>query len=213
MYKILYKNMIIDVVDNIRYAKYLSNCNRTVITNKTCANCIIGSNNKDRYHLKGMPYPDGCDFKTVSAIKIDEKEYNDLQNKIKSNSTGINNYGINIVKKNKIQEMSKICHDKIIDGFRVQLSDGELHHFELSIEDQLNLLEIKSLLESGQKSFIYHETDGIYKEFSSEDMYKILKKAFEHKQQNLLYFNKLKNHIHKLNNINDISNIKYGVKI
>ena len=70
--------------------------------------------------------------------------------------------------------MSTICHNRIIDGFRVVLSDGESHHFELSIEDQLNLLEIKSLIENGQKSFIYHETDSLSKEFSLEDMEKII---------------------------------------
>lgn len=213
MYKVLYNNIVIDVLDNIKYAKYLSNCNRTVITNKTCANCIIGSNNKDRYHLKGVPYPDNCDFKTVTIVKIDENEFKELTKKLKDTSIKDETCGVRALRNNKIQEMSTICHNKIVDGFRVVLSDNELHHFKLSIEDQVNLLEIKYLIDKGQKSFIYHETDSLCEEFSLEDMQKIIASAYAHKQKNLMHFNKLKNYINKLSNINEISDITYNMEI
>lgn len=214
MYKIVYDNIVIDVVETIKYAKYLSKSKHTVVTNNsTTANCIIGSNNRDRYHIKGVPYPQGCDFKTVSIIEIDEKEYNELINKLKSKSDTIKDSGIRLLKQTKIKEMSNICHEKITKGIRLVLSDNKLHNFELSIEDQINLLEIKYLIDKGETSFIYHETDCLCKEYSLEDMQKIIDTSLKHKQKHLNYFNKLKNHINKLQSINEITAIEYGIEI
>lgn len=210
MYKIVYNDIVIDVIETIRYAKYLSKSKHTVITSKASANCIIGSNNKDRYHIKGVPYPKDCNFKTVSIIEIDEKEYKEL---INNKSNTIIDSGIRQLKQNKIKEMSNVCHDKITTGIRVILSDNKVHHFELSLEDQLNLLEIKYLIDKGETSFIYHETDCLCKEYSLEDMQKIIDASLKHKQHHLTYFNKLKNHINKLQNINEITEIEYGISI
>jgi hypothetical protein len=213
LYKIVYDNIVIDVIETIKYARYLSKSKHTAITDKTSANCIIGSNNKDRYHIKGIPYPKGCNFKTVSIIEIDEKEYNELLNQLSSKSDTIIDSGIRQLKQKKIKEMSEICHNKITNGIRVVLSDNKLHHFELSIEDQVNLLEIKYLIDKGESEFIYHETDCLCKSYSLEDMQKIIDASFNHKQYHLTYFNKLKNHINKLQTINEIIAVEYGINI
>lgn len=213
MYKIVYDNIVIDVIETIKYARYLTKSKHTVITDKTSANCIIGSNNKDRYHIKGVPYPQGCDFKTVSIIEIDEKEYKELLSKLNGKSDTIKDSGIRLLKQTKIKEMSEICHNNITNGVRLILSDNKLHHFELSLEDQINLLEIKYLIDKGETSFIYHETDCLCKEYSLEDMQKIIDASLKHKQHHLTYFNKLKNHIIKLQTINEITAIQYGIEI
>lgn len=212
MYKVLYDNIVIDVLDEIKYARFLSKSGHTVITDATSANCIIASNNKDRYHIKGVPYPKGCKFKTVTLVQIDEDEYRKLLSQL-NNSDSIVDNGIRLLKQKKIAEMSNACHDKIVNGIRIILSDNKIHHFELSLEDQVNLLEIKYMIDKGQQKFVYHETDGICKEYSLEDMQKIIDESFKHKQNNLLYFNSLKHYISTLNNIYDIIDLEYGVNI
>ena len=213
MYKIVYDNIVIDLLENIKYAKYLIKSKRTVITDKTSANCIIGSNNKDRYHIKGVPYPEGCNFKTVSIIPIDNIEYEKLKNELSKKKETFIEAGLRKLKNKKIEEMSEICHNIIINGTNIILSDNHTHHFELSIEDQVNLLEIKYLIDKGEKNFTYHETNCLVREYSLEDMQKIINELSNHKQKNLTYFNKLKNHINKLNNINEVTDIKYGIEI
>lgn len=213
MYKIIYDNIVIDVVEKIKYAKYLPKSKHTVITGKASANCIIGSNNKDRYHLKGVPYPQGCNLKSVSLIEIDDIEYKKLISEISNKERSILDTGLRKLKNKKIEEMSEICHKTILNGTNIVLSDNRSHHFELSIEDQINLLEIKYLIDKGETTFIYHETNCLSKEYSLEDMKKIIDGLFNFKQKNLMYFNKLKNHINSLTNINDITEIEYDVMI
>lgn len=213
MFKIVYENIIIDLVKELKYARFLPKSGHTPMTDITSANCIIASNNKDKYHLKGMPYPEGSGFRTVSAIKISDTEYEQLSAQLKlQNSTAINN-GLHLMRQKKIKEMSEACHQSIIGGLRILLSDNKMHHFELSVEDQVNLLEIKYLMDGGQTSFTYHETDGLCKEYSLKDMQTIIKKSFEHKQKALNYFNSLKHYISTLMSINDILAVEYGMEI
>lgn len=213
MYKVIYDNIVIDVIKTVKYARYLTKSKHTVITDKTSANCIIGSNNKDRYHLKGVPYPKGSNFKSVSLIEIDENEYNQLISELSSKKDSITESGLRKLKNKKIEEMSDICHKTIINGINVVLEDNRSHHFELSIEDQINLLEIKYLIDKGDSTFIYHETDCLSKEYSVNDMQKIIDESFSFKQKNLIHFNKLKNYINNLSNINDVTNVTYDINI
>ena len=209
MYKVIYDGIVIDVLDTIRYGKYLTKSKRTVLTDPGSANCIFGSNDKDRYHLRGVPYPEGCSLKTVTVVEIDEAEYNDLIAKAKKSSDTVISSGIRLLKQRKINEMSTICRSKILEGTRIMLKDGKFYHFEFSLEDQLNLLEIKSRIQDGEKTFIYHETNGICKEYSDVDMLKIIDRLYMHKQEHLEYFNQLKQEINSKKTIAEISEIEY----
>lgn len=209
MYKIIYNNVVIDVLESIRYGKYISNTGRVIATNKTDANCIVASNLKDRYLLKGVPVPEGCTYVPVSVVPITSEEYFALLETDKSPA----DTGIRRLKEKKIDELRTCCNKNILEGLQVELSDNKLHHFALSIEDQLNLLEIRSLIASGETSFIYHESGGEYKEFSKEDMEIILSEAFKFKQNQLLTFNKLKKHVNQLTNIDKISKVTYDTEL
>lgn len=207
MYKVVYDNVVIDAIEVVRYGKYIPTTKRVIATDKSNANCIVASNLKDRYLLKGVPIPEGCPYIQVSLIPISSDEYYSI---IESDIPPIES-GIKTLKQHKINELRDICHSNIVSGIQIELSDHKLHHFEMSIEDQLNLLEIKYLIDAGERSFIYHETNGEYKEYSLEDMNKIIDQTLQHKQKHLLTFNRLKKKVNSLNNITEISNIKYTV--
>lgn len=205
MYKVVYDNVVIDVLTSVRYGKYISGTGRVVATDKSVADCIVASNLKDRYLLKGVPVPEGCPYIQVSLVPIDEDEYNSL---IDQESTNVE-VGMRRFKQTKIEELRNICNESILAGLQVELSDKNLHHFTLSIEDQLNLLEIRNLIAAGETEFVYHESDGEYKLFSKEDMEKIILEAFRHKQHKLIRFNKLKQYVNQLASLDAISKVSY----
>lgn len=77
MYKIIYQNMIIDVVKKLKYCKHLQHANRTLLCDKTSANCIVSSDGSQVYHIKGtLAMPDK--YKSVEIVEIDKDEYDYL---------------------------------------------------------------------------------------------------------------------------------------
>lgn len=77
MYKIIYQNMIIDVMKKLKYCKYVRIANRTLLCDKTSANCIVSSNGEQVYHIKGtLAVP--TNYKTVEIVEIDKEEYDYL---------------------------------------------------------------------------------------------------------------------------------------
>ena len=208
MYKVIYNDIVIDLLQSVRYGKYIPATKRVVATDRSAANCIVASNFKDRYLLKGVPIPEGCNYKQVSLVPISNEEYYLLLGE----SDNPYEDGIKRIKQHKISELREICNKNILNGVQVQLSDGLFHHFEMSIEDQLNLNEIRYLIDE-QDVFIYHESGGEYIEFSKQDMKKIIDAAFKHKQHQLKHFNSLKKHINQLSNIDEISKITYNLEM
>lgn len=77
MYKIIYQNMIIDVMKKLVYCKYIKIANRTLLCDKTSANCIVSSDGSQVYHIAGtLAMPDS--YKSVQIVEIDKDEYDYL---------------------------------------------------------------------------------------------------------------------------------------
>lgn len=208
MYKVIFEGAVIDLLEDIKYAKYLKRSKAVVVTDKGSANCIIASNNTDIYHLSGLKHPDNSDIKTVTVVPITADEYRNLVIAPKSFDSLVEE-GLRTIKQNKVQAMRQICQDKIVSGCDILLSDDKFHHFEFSIEDQLNLQDIKYDIMSGVQSFIYHETGQLCREFSADDMRVVIDTLQLNKQKHLEYFNELKNKIYSLQSIDDVINVRY----
>lgn len=208
MYKVLFDNVVIDILESIRYARYLKKSKHTVVTDRSSANCIIASNNVDKYHLSSLPYPEGCNIKTVTIAPIDDDEYRLLTAELKKAETVVD-IGLRYLKQNKIKEMSDTCHQKITQGTRVLLNDNQFHHFELSVEDQLNLQDIRYELDMGADTITYHETGLMCQEYSAADMRTIIDTLYKHKQKHIQYFNQLKRAINSKESIDDVINVRY----
>lgn len=205
MYKVIYNESVIDILKEIKYAKYMTKSKRIYVTDRFNFNCILASNNVEGYHLNGVPYPTGSNMKTVSLIEMSNAEIDEL---MESNDTV--DTGLRAMRKVKIQELREHCNKAIVAGVNVMLSDNEYHHFALTIEDQLNLLEIQNLILMGENKIMYHETNGIHREFSVEDMSKIILSANRHKNDQLLHFNMLKKYVNQLTSIDAISAVDYN---
>jgi len=62
---------------------------------------------------------------------------------------------INFVREAKIKEMSNTCNKTIEAGFDIKLGE-EIHHFSLTVPDQLNLISLSSMVAQGIQQIPYH---------------------------------------------------------
>lgn len=232
-YKIIENNEIIDVLDNITFVRIQIKHNRLIICPKNYAQGILSSNRSNIWFVDGLIKENVNQYKTVELIEIDESEYNILKDALTINESieipeetyepeerieedrptedEINT--LRFVKDSKIKEMKYMCNANIIQGFNIVLSDGISHHFDFTVEDQLNMISLKDLLESGETSIPYHASNEACKFYSSEDIKLILNAGTNLKFYHVAYFNSLKQYIKSLKSINTICKVFYGMDI
>lgn len=116
-------------------------------------------------------------------------------------------------KAKKIADMSDACRNAIIAGFDAVLSDGESHHFSMTIEDQLNINSLFGLLASGMTQVPYHADGEVCEYFSADDFGIIVKAATAHKTYHESYFNSLKSFINSKRTVDTVNAIFYGMEI
>lgn len=215
MYKLICNDVIVDVLKEVKYIRYLSKYNKFVLTDKSSAHGVYGSDNKTIYIFEGkLDCPQNNHWKIVKMQKINDDEYLNLYDKLLNKILVQSNLAkLYVERQEKIKEMSAACNETIISGVSVRLSDGYYHNFRLTVEDQLNLLSIDSEIRSGVQSFIYHETNKTCKIFTADDMKKVIETATKFRNSHTTYFNILKHCINSMNNTNEIQSVYYGIDI
>jgi hypothetical protein len=82
-FKIIYNNLVIDILDSIQYVRWLKRGRKFVKTEMTSANGILASDNLNIYHVDGMPEFEGVkNYKTVRMVEITKEEYDKLNSLI-----------------------------------------------------------------------------------------------------------------------------------
>lgn len=120
---------------------------------------------------------------------------------------------LDYIRKAKTVEMSAECQKTITQGFDIVLSDGESHHFSLTVQDQLNLITLSSAIAGGETQAIYHADGELCQEFSAADITKIIGAATAFKMYHLTYYNALKGYIGGMDSIEEIGGAEYGMNI
>lgn len=120
---------------------------------------------------------------------------------------------VEFIKNAKLNEISSICNRVITGGFDVALSDGEIYHFSLTTQDQLNLTTLSAMVQSGETEIPYHADGELCKFYSAEDIMTIISSATAFKTYQATYHNALRLYVQSLNTIEEISNIVYGMDI
>lgn len=120
---------------------------------------------------------------------------------------------IEYVRQKKLREMSEACADTIEYGFDIQLSDGYVHHFSLTIVDQVMIMALAQKAKAGQTVLPWHADGEACQFFSPEDIL-----AVNTEMENLItfeetYFNSLKQYILSMNVIEQINAVTYGQEI
>lgn len=120
---------------------------------------------------------------------------------------------LDYLKTQKIKEMNHICNQVIVGGIDIVLSDGETHHFSLTVQDQINLITLSAMISTGEQTIPYHADGELCQYFSAEDMTNIIHAATMFKSYHLTYYNSLKIYIQSLTNREEIQVVEYGMTI
>lgn len=117
------------------------------------------------------------------------------------------------VKERYLSKLSNDCQTAIIKGFDATLSDGKVRHFDLELEDQINLMTLSPLVSQGENQIPYHASGCLCEYFSAEDFLYIVANANAHKTYHTTYFNSLKNWVMSMSKIADVVSVQYGDRI
>lgn len=173
------------------------------------------------------PETDPQDCMLLDVIEIDFNEYDALRNALEvgqeitvdtpddtqPDADLPSDATLEYVRDMKIAEMSIACNAAIENGFDVILSDGNVYHFSLTTQDQINLLSLSTLIANGMTSIPYHADGALCTYYSVQDMMQIITAATQYKTYHTSYFNSLRNWINTMNEISEIHGISYGINV
>lgn len=229
-YKIMQNNEFIGAVCSDDFVRYQQKHQCYIGTNEQYGEFV--SYNGILYRstwMKPIQNPNTI-YEVASLIAITEEQYQILINAIESNSeialepavepefpetfaatTLADENTLKYVRDAKIGQMRNACNQVIEEGFDLELR-GEVHHFSLTIQDQLNLITLSTLAQT--QSLIPYHADGedcIF--YTSEEINEIAETVAAYKIYHTTYYNSLKNYINSLETIEEINAITYGVEI
>ena len=118
---------------------------------------------------------------------------------------------IEFIRGKKLTALSKQCQDAIVHGVDVELSTGETKHYSLSVEDQLNIASMITLIQQGMPAVPYHADGELCEYYEAQDMQRIATAATSWKTYHITYFNSLKNYINSLDDVAAVADIQYGM--
>lgn len=119
---------------------------------------------------------------------------------------------IETIKEGKITLMSKTCNQLIEAGFDIELN-GQIEHFSLTTQDQLNLISLSAMVASGAEAIPYHADGQVCRFYSNAEMTAIVNAATNFKIYHTTYYNALKNYINSLNTLEALEAIQYGIEL
>ena len=137
-----------------------------------------------------------------------EEEAREREIEEQTNIDPIDQLSIEFIRSSKISAMSYACRKAIEQGFDLILR-GESHHFSLTTQDQLNLMN----LDTTQELIPYHADGEQYTYYTADEIKQIINAANDHKVYHTAYYNSLKEYINTLETIEDIAAITYGTPI
>lgn len=187
--------------------------------------------NDECYHAAWMvpETKENSEYITLDVIEIEKDLYDELYTiienneelpPIEENTPVVDDYvdpleqvTLEFAIESKIAEMSAMCSKCIYDGFDVLLSDGTIHHFSMTMQDQFNLMNVLTLAQANADNILYHADNEPVKVFSTDDIYTICNAANYHKTYHTTYYNSLKSYISSITDISGLSEISYGISI
>lgn len=210
MYKIIQNNKIVDLIKNPYFITFLST-GHIAITDKANAKGVVGSDGETLYSFIPNKRLDAS-FASIEEVSLEE--FNRLYSLLNSGQEIIaDGLVLEETRQAVIKRLSDTCKSKIISGFSIGLSDGEIYNFRLTTEDQLNLMMIENQLSAGADTFVYHATNKPCKVFTKNDMSKIIEAFKRHTLYHTTYFNTAKQYIKSLTDIEEINLFTYGTDI
>lgn len=230
-FKIIKDGLIVGTATDQNFAKYSEKSGRVHICNALDGQYVVVNDifYRDDWMLALNP-KSYVEFETAKVISIPEKEYdllvkfdpeqpvfeeivdNEKKDISAKDLSSESKATVELVRSGKLNRLSNECQKIIESGYDLILSDGISHHFSLSIQDQLNMLELQKALETGN-DLVYHADGELMQFYSQEDAKDILIGANKWKQYNLALYNSLKNWIQNTEDISLIDSIRFDSEI
>ena len=225
-YKLIIDRNMIGVGTSLDCRRYQCKHNILLCCDETLAEYIsVG----DALYRDGWMSPcvtDDIPYTQATVIEITEDEYNTLHDAIETGKTieaestqeepeqpvidpneEITIEALRILKE---KEMDYIARKTIESGFDIALSDGEIHHFSLTTQDQLNLITLSTIVASGETQVPYHADGEMCRFYSADDIRAIVAEATAYTTYHTTYVNALNHYIKALNDMAALSELRYG---
>lgn len=119
---------------------------------------------------------------------------------------------LSIIKSAKLNEISKACNETIVSGIDLEL-DGEIVHFNLSIEDQSNINNLFRVVELGGTEYPYQADGGVCRIYTAAEIAQIYLASQSLITTQTTYHNTLKSYIQSLEDVETISSAFYGMTL
>ena len=122
---------------------------------------------------------------------------------------------IEVVRERKIKEMNEAQQKTIADGFDIDI-DGTTEHFTMTSNDQLSMLGLMSMVQSGVEYIPWHtsDKDEACKYYTNAQMKAIMDKAMALLTLNITYFRDLRIYINQgLKTNEEVEAVRYGILI
>lgn len=229
-FKIIVNNVIIGVITSNDFMRYLP-----------ITDCFIRANEqsgeyatyKGKFYRSGwmVPIQQQADYIEAEIINITEEEYNIYQEAFTVHETiaieeaeeeeedfaddpyvdPIGEISIQFIRDTKLMELSRECRRTIEAGFDLELR-GEIKHFSLDTQDQLNLMSL-GLMAQTQSLIPYHADGEECVFYTNEEINEIVDTANAFKIYHTTYYNSLKVYVNALDTLEAISAVEYGDEI
>ena len=225
-FKIIRDGELVGTATDLDFARYIPESRRVHICQALSGQYAMADN--VFYHDDWMLPVDPesyLDYTDAKVISIPKTEYDILQRAeegiVKNETVKIPGEEISkklsetgavtldVVRSSKLHQLSAACAKAIENGFSLVLSDGASHHFSMTSNDQLNLLEMEMSLAANGDSVPYHADGELTQYYGEADAKDILAASKRWKQYNLAYYNSLKNWISHLTDLETIDGITY----
>lgn len=116
------------------------------------------------------------------------------------------------IKKIKINKLSSICNDAILNGVDIKFEDT-IKHFSYGEEDQVNLKEVFDLAVQTNVPMYYHADGEGCKLYTVDEIIAIYTSATTNKMHHITYFNQIRMYVDSLESRSDIMSVEYGQEL
>ena len=221
-YKATLGETILDAVEGLACCKYVPR-----------SRCVLRCGRKDDpqgvildrtgrfYHVAGWPaFPDGVQTGgEVTVEEISEETYHALVDALNSGEPYHEpvqeeppaDVNTEFIREAKVAAMNKACNAAIVKGFTIRLSDGKDYTFDLTLEDQANIMGVMMQAAMDETAECdYFTSDGSCITIPAQDMAAISNFATAFKAYHITYYHCLAEWVRSMSGQSEIAAVQYG---
>lgn len=154
----------------------------------------------------------------ITLINAGKKTIEDVPAKFQKEIASLLNIPLSTITledaiKEKEEELNIACQTCIYQGTDILLSDGNIHHFSFTLEDQSNLKNCLDIAVASKSAVLYHADNESFVLYSLEDLVTIYSEEQSFIMTQTAFVNTLKKQVNELTTIEDVLSVTYNTKL